>query len=55
MIHITTKTALALYDAGQLTVLAFGMLSDDVQRDVRDHMRAQIEAKRRGSGEGVAT
>ena len=49
---VSTETALALYEAGRLDVFTFGMLNDDVQRDVRDHMRRQVEAKRRGNGSG---
>lgn len=49
---VSTETALALYEAGRLDVWTYGLLNDDVQRDVRDHMRAQVEAKRRGSGSG---
>ena len=49
---VSTETALALYEAGRLDVWTYGLLNDDVQRDVRDHMRAQVEAKRRGNGSG---
>jgi hypothetical protein len=53
---VTTETALALYEARQLDLVTFGLLNEDVQRDVRDYMRRQIEAKRRGGqGEGVGT
>jgi hypothetical protein len=44
---VTSSTAIVLYEAGLLDVRLFGMLADDVQADVRRHMRHGVEARRR--------